>query len=57
MEIEKRIYKDANGFYNVQVRFLPLEEWEPADGWRTVFISSILQNAEARLGAEPGRRV
>jgi hypothetical protein len=57
MEMEKRIHKDANGFYNVQIRFLPLESWEPGDGWRTVYITSILQSAEARLGTEPGKGV
>ena len=53
--MEKRIYKDANGFYKVQIRFLPVESWEPNDGWRTTFITSILQHAEARLGTEPGK--
>ena len=43
--MEKRIIKDENGFYQVQIRFLPLEDWEPADGWRTILVSSIYENA------------
>ena len=54
---EKRISKDENGFYNVQVRQLPVEDWEPNDGWGTVFITSIHQSARARLETEPGREV
>ena len=49
MDKEQRIYKDENGFYNVQIRFLPVEDWEPNDGWRTIFISSIYEYAEAKL--------
>ena len=52
---EKRIKKDANGFYNVQIRILPVEDWQPNDGWGTVFVTSIYENAVARLGREPGR--
>ena len=33
--IEKRIITDSNGFTVEQVRFLPVEDWEPNDGWRT----------------------
>ena len=55
--MEKRIYKDVNGFYNVQIRFLPVEDWEPNDGWRTVFITSIRENAQKRLITEPGKEV
>ena len=54
---EKRISKDENGFYNVQIRQLPVEDWEPNDGWGTVFITSIPESARARLGTEPGREV
>ena len=54
---EKRIRRDANGFYQVQVRHLPVEDWEPLDGWRTVFITSIYENARTRLAQEPGREV
>lgn len=37
---ESRVIKDANGFYRLQVRFLPLEDWEKYnDGWRTCAIS------------------
>ena len=52
---EKRIKKDANGFYNVQIRILPVEDWQQNDGWGTVFITSIYDHAAERLGREPGR--
>lgn len=39
---EERIYRDENGFYNGQIRFLPLDAWEPCDGWRTFCCSSSL---------------
>ena len=51
---EKRIIRDANGFYNVQIRHLPVEDWQPNEGWGTVFITSISENARARLATEPG---
>ena len=54
---EKRIRRDANGFYNVQIRHLPVEDWQPNEGWGTVFITSIYANAKARLETEPGREV
>ena len=54
---EKRIRRDVNGFYQVQIRHLPVEDWEPLDGWRTVFISSIYENATTRLAQEPGHTV
>ena len=54
---EKRIRKDANGFYQVQIRMLPAEDWQPNEGWGTVFITSIYENAKARLETEPGREV
>lgn len=38
--IETRVIRDANGFYCEQIRFMPLEDWEPGDGWRTTYISS-----------------
>ena len=47
--IEKRIIKDINNFYCVQIRFLPLEDWEPNDGWRTVYISEIYEHALEHL--------
>lgn len=52
---EKRIKKDANGFYNVQIRMLPVEDWQQNDGWGTVFITSIYDHAVEWLGREPGR--
>ena len=56
-EFEKRIRRDENGFYNVQIRILPLEDWEMDDGWRTTFITSIYENAKKKLEDEPGREV
>lgn len=47
--IEKRIIKDINNFYRVQIRFLPLEDWELNDGWRTVYISEIYEHALEHL--------
>lgn len=54
---EKRVRLDANKFYQVQIRILPVADWEPDDGWRTVFITSIYQHAIERLSKEPGRDV
>ena len=54
---EKRIRRDDNGFYNVQIRQLPVEDWQPMEGWGTVFITSIYKNARERLAIEPGRGV
>ena len=54
---EKRIRKDANGFYQVQIRMLPVEDWQPNEGWGTVFITSIYENAKARFKTEPGSEV
>lgn len=54
---EKRIRRDDNGFYNVQIRHLPVENWQPNDGWGTVYISSIYSAARERLVAEPGKEV
>lgn len=48
--MEERIFKDANNFYQVQIRFLPVEDWEPNDGWRTIYITSIYEHAVAKLG-------
>ena len=55
--MEKRISRDVNGFYRVQIRFLPVEDWEPNDGWRTTYITQIPQHAEERLATEPGKAV
>lgn len=38
MKMEKRIVVDANGFKVEQIRFLPVEDWEQNDGWRTTKI-------------------
>lgn len=47
--IEKRIIKDVNNFYRVQIRFLPLEDWESNDGWRTIYITQIYEHALEHL--------
>ncbi len=56
-EFEKRISRDDDGFYQVQIRMLAVEEWQPMEGWGTVFITSIYENAKERLGHEPGTEV
>ena len=38
MKMEKRIVVDANGFKVEQIRFLPVEDWDQNDGWRTTKI-------------------
>lgn len=47
--IEERIIKDVNNFYCVQIRFLPLEEWEQDSGWRTIYITKIYEIAIRHL--------
>lgn len=47
--IEERIVKDKNNFYRVQVRFLPLEDWEADEGWRTTYITDIYEDALSKL--------
>ncbi len=49
-KIEQRIVKDSNGFYNCQVRFLPVNAWEPNDGWGTFYVTSVLENAKRQIG-------
>lgn len=36
---EKRIWRDCNGMYHLQVRYLPVYDWED-DGWKTVYAST-----------------
>lgn len=48
-KFEERIIKDVNGFYKVQVRHMPLEEWEQGDGWGTIYTSSIFEHALERV--------
>lgn len=50
-DIEYRVIKDANRFYNAQIRFLPLEDHEPGDGWRTFYITSSESEALRKIGA------
>lgn len=57
MELEKRIKKDANGFYCVQIRVLPVADWEPNDGWGTVFETTVYANAVSKLVGIKGRQV
>lgn len=47
--LEERIIKDDNGFYNVQVRILPVEDWQQNDGWGTVYITGIYEHAVEKL--------
>ena len=54
---EKRIMRDANGFYQVQIRRTPVEDWQTNEGWGTVYITGIISHAKARLETEPGREV
>lgn len=49
---EERIYRDVNGFYNGQIRFLPLDPWEPCDGWRSFCCSSSLEWVRERIRPE-----
>lgn len=37
-KMEKRVIVDCNGFKVEQIRFLPVEDWEQNDGWRTTKI-------------------
>lgn len=37
--IEKRIWRDYNGMFHLQVRYLPVYNWE-GDGWRTIYAST-----------------
>ena len=53
-DIEERIYRDVNGFYNGQLRFLPPDPWEPCDGWRTFYTSSSPESVRERM--RPGYR-
>lgn len=47
IDCEKRIVKDDNNYYDVQVRFLPLEPWESNDGWMTDYTTAIYERALA----------
>ena len=49
---EERIYRDVNGFYIGQIRFLPLDPWEPCDGWRSFCCSSSLEWVRERIRPE-----
>lgn len=52
---EKRIMKDLSGMYHVQVRSLPVADWQPGEGWGTVFITDIYKHAADHLETEPGK--
>ena len=47
--MEKRITKDSNGYYFVEIRFLPVEEWEQDEGWRAIYVTAIYEHAKAKL--------
>lgn len=36
---EKRIWRDCNGLFHLQVRYLPVYSWEE-DGWKTIYAST-----------------
>lgn len=38
---EERITQDENRFYRHEIRILPVNDWEPDDGWRCTFVSSV----------------
>ena len=38
-KIEKRIWRDPNGLYHIQIRYLPLYNWE-GDGWKTIYANT-----------------
>lgn len=48
---EERIYRDVNGFYEGQIRFLPLTPWDKVanDGWRSFCCSSSLDWVRGRM--------
>ena len=33
---EKRIWRDRNGLFHLQVRYLPVYSWKE-DGWKTIY--------------------
>lgn len=37
--IEKRIWRDCNGLFHLQIRYLPIYSWED-DGWKTIYAST-----------------
>lgn len=36
---ERRIWRDCNGLYHLQVRYLPVYSWED-EGWKTIYAST-----------------
>lgn len=38
-DMEARITLDENGFYRREMRILPVEDWEPNEGWRIDYVS------------------
>lgn len=49
---EKRIWRDSNGLYHIQIRFVPIYEWEDNDGWRSIYITDSEKNATEKLYGE-----
>ena len=37
--IEKRIWRDCNGLFHLQIRYLPIYSWED-DGCKTIYAST-----------------
>lgn len=50
MAVEKRIRQDCNGFWVEEMRILPVEAWEPNEGWRICAISACKESIEIMAG-------
>lgn len=48
--IEERVRQDCNGFWLYEVKILPVEDWEPNEGWRISAISCIKDTLADMLG-------
>lgn len=52
MHSEERIFRNASGFYTGQIRFLPVDPWEPDNGWRIFCCSRSLEWVRERIRPE-----
>ncbi len=48
--LEERVRQDENRFWVYEVRILPVQDWEPNEGWRICAISACKKSLEAMLG-------
>lgn len=48
--IEKRVRQDCNRFWLYEMRILPVEDWEPNEGWRICAISACKESVEIAAG-------